>query len=62
MPSDVVKHVFDRFFSCTPHGAGIGLTYCKMAMETFRGNITCQSVDGEYTLFTLTFPARFEEI
>lgn len=62
MPPEVVSHVFDRFFSRTPHGAGIGLTYCKMAMETFHGNITCQSVDGEYTLFTLTFPAKFEAI
>jgi signal transduction histidine kinase len=62
MPPEVVGHVFDRFFSRTPHGAGIGLTYCKMAMETFNGNITCQSVDGEYTLFTLTFPAKFKDV
>jgi two-component system aerobic respiration control sensor histidine kinase ArcB len=48
--------VFDRFFSKTHHGAGIGLTFCKMVMENLGGQITCESVEGDYTLFILRFP------
>jgi PAS domain S-box-containing protein len=55
MPPEVLKHIFDRFFTRTHHGTGIGLTFCKMAMETFGGDIACESVEGEYTLFVLTF-------
>jgi signal transduction histidine kinase len=55
MPSEVLKHIFDRFFTRTHHGSGIGLTFCKMAMEAFGGDITCESVEGDYTLFVLTF-------
>ncbi len=53
---DFLPHIFDRFFSKTRHGAGVGLTFCKMVMENLGGNITCESVEGGYTLFILFFP------
>ena len=56
-----LPYIFERFFSQTPHGAGIGLTYCKMAMEALKGEIHCDSVTGEYTLFCLTFPPVVEK-
>ena len=37
-------------------GTGIGLSFCKLAMESFSGDITCRSKLGEYTEFTLMFP------
>lgn len=54
--SNALPHVFDRFFSRTRNGAGVGLTYCKMVMETLSGKITCESEEGHYTQFILHFP------
>lgn len=54
--SDVLPHIFDRFFSRTRNGAGVGLTFCKMVMENLGGSITCESEIGNYTQFILDFP------
>lgn len=53
---DVLPHVFERFFSRTLHGTGIGLSFVKMVMESFGGDISCNSVEHEFTEFTLKFP------
>jgi Signal transduction histidine kinase len=37
-------------------GTGIGLAFCKIIMNAYKGDIICNSVDGEYTEFTLKFP------
>ncbi len=37
-------------------GSGVGLAFCQRAMRSYGGNITCQSQEGEYTKFTLSFP------
>ncbi len=58
--ADKLPRIFERFFTQTEHGAGIGLSYCKMAMETLKGSIICESVEGHYTLFILTFPHLVE--
>jgi signal transduction histidine kinase len=55
-----LRYIFDRFFSTTHHGAGIGLTFCKMAMEAIGGRIYCESVEGSYTKFILSFPNEYE--
>ncbi|EKE01609.1 MAG: seriplasmic sensor signal transduction histidine kinase [uncultured bacterium] len=34
---EVLPHIFDRFFSKTDGGVGIGLSFCKMAMEWMGG-------------------------
>lgn len=51
-----LPYIFDRFFSKTNHGAGIGLAWCKMAVESLGGNIQCDSVESEYTSFKITLP------
>lgn len=59
--SDVLPHIFDQFFSTTDysaHPAGVGLTFCKKVMESLKGGIACESVQGEYTLFILSFPGN----
>ena len=38
-------------------GTGLGLAFCRRAMRAFGGDITCRSRLGEFTEFTLTFPA-----
>lgn len=48
--------IFDRYFSKTYHGTGIGLTFCKMVMHGFSGDIICRSKEGEFTEFVLYFP------
>ena len=54
--TDVLPHIFEQFFSRTYHGAGIGLSFSRMAMESMHGTITCTSEEGKYTQFVLTFP------
>ncbi len=54
--ADDLPYIFDKFYSKTEGGVGIGLSFCKMAMEWMGGKITCESVAGEYTEFILYFP------
>ncbi len=53
---DVLPKIFDRFYSRTLKGTGVGLAFCKLVMESFGGSIICQSVTGEFTEFLMTFP------
>lgn len=54
----IQKQMFERFYTTTQtgQGAGIGLSFCRMVMETIGGSVTCDSVEGEHTTFTLEFP------
>jgi signal transduction histidine kinase len=61
MPSSMVSHVFDRFYSRTKHGTGIGLAFCKSVMSKFKGYIRCESIEGEHTTFILSFPVVAED-
>ncbi|MCZ6643270.1 MAG: HAMP domain-containing sensor histidine kinase, partial [Gammaproteobacteria bacterium] len=58
IPRSRQKEIFDRFYTTTDEGlgTGIGLSFCKMVMESLGGRITCDSVEGEYTTFSLYFP------
>lgn len=56
--ADVLPHVFDDFFTTKREGAGtgMGLAFCKRVLVSFGATIACQSVSGEFTRFTLSFP------
>jgi two-component system, CAI-1 autoinducer sensor kinase/phosphatase CqsS len=58
IPASLKHQIFDRFFSTIRYGqgAGIGLSFCKMVMESIGGEIQCESREGEYTTFRLIFP------
>lgn len=58
IPSSQLKHIFEHFYSSKSidQGSGIGLSFCKLVMESFSGDISCSSRPGQYTEFTLTFP------
>ncbi len=58
MDADILPHIFDRFYSRTRHGTGVGLAFCKLVMKSFGGDITCESVKGEYSDFILSFPQQ----
>jgi CheY-like chemotaxis protein len=42
-------------------GTGLGLAYCKRVMQAFGGSIRCNSAPGQFTEFTMHFPAISEE-
>lgn len=59
---DVLKGLFEPFRSVAKSGGtGLGLAYCQRVMRAFGGGITCNSVVGEFTEFTMGFPAISEE-
>lgn len=53
---EILPHIFEKFYSRTKYGTGIGLSFCKAVMKSLGGDITCKSQYGEYTEFILTFP------
>ncbi|WP_245528685.1 sensor histidine kinase [Candidatus Odyssella thessalonicensis] len=56
IPPNILPHIFDQFYSRTDHGTGVGLAFCKMVMQRSGGDITCESIEGEFTHFILSFP------
>ena len=58
IPPTIQRRIFDPFFSTKRHGkgSGIGLTFCRRVMQAFDGGIQCESVVGEYALFSMRFP------
>lgn len=60
IPPENLRHIFDRFYTKKEHGAGIGLAFCKSAIQGFGGEITCTSREGEHTTFTISLPVLAE--
>lgn len=58
---EILGKLFDPFFtSGRKGGTGLGLSYCKRVMHSFGGDIICNSVQGEFTEFILSFPVLGE--
>ncbi len=51
-----LKNIFKPFNSNHKEGTGLGLAFCKNTMQSYGGDITCKSKEGEYAEFTLKFP------
>jgi signal transduction histidine kinase len=62
IPADELDRIFDRYTQSNQRserekgGAGLGLTYCKLAIESFRGMIWAESKDGEGSEFVILLP------
>ncbi|MBN1684246.1 MAG: PAS domain-containing protein [Gammaproteobacteria bacterium] len=56
IPAKNLARVFDHFFSQTHGGTGIGLAFCKRAMQNLKGSIDCHSQEDKFTEFVLSFP------
>ena len=55
MGKNVLDNLFKPFFTSSNEGTGLGLAFCKMAMERIDGKLECSSKAGEYTEFVLSF-------
>ncbi len=55
---EILKKVFDPFFSTkkTGHGSGLGLSISKSIIESYGGRIEVQSKQGHGTTFTILIP------
>jgi signal transduction histidine kinase len=57
IPAATVPRIFDAFFTTKKAaGAGIGLAFCRRVVRSFGGQMRCESVEGEWTRFSLEFP------
>ncbi len=56
-----LKNIFQPFFSHRPHGSGIGLAFCKRALESMDASIEVDSKYGDYTEFKIIFPKPSSE-
>lgn len=60
MDAMTLEHAFDPFFSTKGRqGNGLGLAICKSIVNRHDGFITANSVVGEGTVFTLSFPRLY---
>ena len=56
------KRIFDKYAQVAPQedrartGAGLGLTFCKLAVEAHGGVIRVESAPGEGTVFRVRLP------
>jgi signal transduction histidine kinase len=51
-----LARLFEHFYTTTFMGTGIGLSFCKLVMNRFGGDIWCESQEGIHTTFILSFP------
>jgi two-component system CAI-1 autoinducer sensor kinase/phosphatase CqsS len=57
--ADKLDNIFNAFFtSGKVGGTGLGLVFCKRAMKSFGGDISCNSKENEFCEFILSFPKK----
>jgi signal transduction histidine kinase len=58
IPADLVKRIFEPFYSTKVigHGTGLGLSICKKIMEEHRGSIRVSAAPGGGAMFSLFMP------
>ncbi len=50
------KKLFSPYFSNNKNGVGLGLAFCKLAIENMGGSIRCESEKGHHTNFLIRLP------
>jgi len=58
IPPEHLARIFEPFFRVPgrPGGMGLGLAFCKLAVEAMQGTITVSSRVGHGTTFTIELP------
>lgn len=57
IPKDLINTIFDDFTTSNKtEGFGLGLPFCKRAMLSMNGDISCDSELGLFTQFRIHFP------
>jgi signal transduction histidine kinase len=54
---ELKKNIFNKFYTTTKRGTGLGLYFCKLILNELGGDIICASEENVYTEFILKFPA-----
>ncbi|NTU83532.1 MAG: sensor histidine kinase, partial [Chloroflexales bacterium] len=65
IPPEAQAHIFERFYQANEgdrrHGTGLGLYFCRLAIEAHGGSIAVKSVIGQGSTFTILIPITDEE-
>lgn len=56
MTADTAQRIFDPFFTTKTGGTGLGLSMVQQIIQEHGGDISCHSVLGSGTKFTITLP------
>jgi len=62
IPEEYRKNLFQPFMTTKSKGLGLGLAYCKQAVEAHEGEISVESRLNEGTKFTIKLPLETVEI
>jgi signal transduction histidine kinase len=57
MPAEQVLRIFEPLYTTKPGGTGLGLYIVREILVAHEGRVTVESVEGQGTTFTFTFPA-----
>ena len=61
IPEDLMANLFKPFITSKPRGLGLGLPYCKRAVEAHGGTIKVDSRVGQGTAFEIIIPLDHSE-
>lgn len=64
IPPEALDHIFERFYQARADdrrkGTGLGLYFCRLAVEAHGGSIAVQSAVGQGSIFTVLLPLTEE--
>jgi signal transduction histidine kinase len=56
IPDDIMEQIYQPFFSTKSHSLGLGLSFCKLAVESNGGSMSINSKEGLGTTVTIRLP------